>query len=95
MGEPIREAEITINLHDSQAALLAFMRHHGLLRDDPKGEGPKSQRELDEMFTAEIRGLRGPRLRTRSLKCSAASRGHQTGMCIDPANQIRAVLGCP
>jgi hypothetical protein len=52
--------QTTIKLHDAQAALLALMKHHGLLKDDPKGEGPKTQRELDEMFTAEIRRVKGP-----------------------------------
>jgi len=41
--------ERIIRLHDAQAALLALMKHHGLLNDDPKGERPLTQRELDEL----------------------------------------------
>ena len=46
----VRElTERIIRLHDAQAALLPLMKHHGLLNDDPKGERPLTQRELDEL----------------------------------------------
>ena len=52
--------QTTIKLHDAQAALLALMKHHGLLKDDLRaGEMPKSERELDELFAAEIRRVKG------------------------------------
>jgi hypothetical protein len=37
------------------------MKHHGLLKDDLRaGEMPNSERELDELFAAEIRRVKGP-----------------------------------
>ena len=53
--------QTTLQLHDAQAALRDLMRHHGLLKDDVPGKDtPKSQRELDELLTAEIRRVKGP-----------------------------------
>src|SRR5712692_2165956 len=50
----------TIKLHDAQAAIITLMKHHGLLKVDlGKGEMPKTERELDELLTAEIRRVKG------------------------------------